>query len=81
MLTLIQGLIKEANPRAIVATFKEVNGEPNFEEDTLPGKWYRVYPKTAKDVFFLSMLDHRRDKFAPASGCGVLIHPRCLMVP
>lgn len=80
MLTIHLNAIKETRPRAIVATFKIVNGDPNFTEDDLPGDWYRVFPATGRDVRFLQYLEHRVDKFAPASGGGVLVHPRALTV-
>ncbi len=80
MLTLNLNAIRERRPRAIVATYKVVNGEPNFDEDDLPGDWFRVFPATGRDVQFLQMLEHRVDKFAPATGGGVLVHPRALTV-
>ena len=80
MLTLHLNAIKENRPRAIVAVFKVVNGEPNFSEDDIPGDWYRVFLATPRDVQFLQMLEHRVDKFAPATGGGVLVHPRALTV-
>ena len=78
MLTLHYNAQKERNPQAVVAMFKVPNGDPNFHEETIPGDWYRVFPTTCRDVEFLQMLDHRVDKFAPASGVGVFIHPRVL---
>ena len=80
MLTLHLNATTENTPRAIVATFKIPNGDPNFVEDSLPGEWLRVFPITPRDVRFLQMLEHRVDKFAPASGGGVLVHPRSLTV-
>ena len=80
MLTLHLNATTENTPRAVVAIYKILNGEPNFQEDHLSGDWYRVFPATARDVQFLQMLEHRVDKFAPASGGGVLVHPRVLTV-
>lgn len=80
MLTIHHNATKERSPRAIVATFKVQNGDPNFMEDNIPGDWYRVYPITCRDVQFLQLLEHRVDKFAPASGGGVLVHPRVLTI-
>lgn len=80
MLTIHLNAIKETRPRAVVAVFKVTNGDPNFQEDTLPGDWYRVFPSSGYDVRFLQCLEHRVDKFAPASGGGVLVHPRALTV-
>lgn len=80
MLTIHLNSQKEHRPRAVVATFKVPNGEPNFTEDALPGDWFRVFPISSRDVQFLQCLEHRVDKFAPASGGGVLVHPRVLTV-
>lgn len=80
MLTLHLNATTENTPRAVVANYKEPNGEPTFGESHLSGDWYRVFPVTARDVCFLQMLEHRVDKFAPASGGGVLVHPRSLTV-
>ena len=80
MLTLHLNAIKEVRPCAVVATYKVQNGDPNFQTDDLPGEWHRVFPVTARDVQFLQMLEHRVDKFAPATGGGVLVHPRALTV-
>lgn len=80
MLTLHLNALKEINPRAIISSSKVVNGCPVFKEDTLPGTWYRVFPATGKDVFFLMSLEQHLDKFAPAQGGGVLVHPRVLTV-
>jgi len=80
MLTINMNATKEFRPRAVVATYKVQNGDPNFQEDDLPGEWFRVFPATGRDVQFLQMLEHRVDKFAPATGGGVLVHPRALTV-
>jgi hypothetical protein len=80
MLTIYMNAVKEIRPRAVVATYKVQNGDPNFTEDDLPGEWFRVFPATSRDVQFIQMLEHRVDKFAPATGGGVLVHPRALTV-
>jgi len=80
MLTIHINATKETRPRAVVAVFKIPNGDPTFHEDDLPGDWYRVFPSSGRDVRFLQCLEHRVDKFAPATGGGVLVHPRVLTV-
>ncbi len=80
MLTIHMNAVKENRPRAVVASYKIANGDPNFEDDNLPGDWFRVFPATARDIRFLQLLEHRVDKFAPATGGGVLVHPRALTV-
>lgn len=39
------------------------------------GPLHRVCPQTARDVFGLQMLEHQREKFAPAEGSGILVTP------
>lgn len=80
MLTLHLNAHKETCPRAIVASYKIPNGDPSFREDSLAGDWFRVFPVSARDVQFLQLLEHHLDKFAPATGGGVLVHPRALTV-
>lgn len=80
MFTLNLNALHEPEPMAVHSTTKERNGDPKFEVVPLLGKWLRVFPQTARDVSFLRMLEHRVDKFAPASGVGVLISTRSLPV-
>ncbi len=81
MLTLHLNAIQEEFPRAVIEHGVTPRGEePKLMEDTLKGKWLRVFPKTGKDVSFLRMLQHRSDKFAPATGHGVLIRRDLLNV-
>lgn len=51
---------------------------PFFTSRPLKGNWVRVFPKTAKDVMFLKLLDHRVEKMAPAHGHGVLVRAELL---
>lgn len=81
MLTLHLNAIEEEFPRAVVEHGVTPQGEePKLLEDTLTGKWLRVFPKTGKDVSFIRLLVHRADKFAPAAGHGVLIRRDLLNV-
>ena len=45
---------------------------------TLKGPHVRVIPKTAREVLSLQMLEHRREKYAPARGNGVILTPEAL---
>ena len=56
---------------------KNINRE-SFEEKQLPGVWHRIHPDTSRDVMALRMLEHRREKFAPAHGNGVIISDAAL---
>lgn len=77
--TLHRHAIKEKAPRVIFpSTVKAPNGEDQLTEKTLLGSWLRVFPRTAKDVFFLQSVPHRVGKFAPADGGGVILDPSYL---
>ena len=78
MITLHLNATTEKNPRAIVPDCNERNGDLRFEEDNLSGKWFRVFPSTGDDVRFLQSIELHLDKFAPAVGGGVLLHPRAM---
>lgn len=43
-----------------------------FESKQIKGKYFRVHP-TTKDFGALCLMKHRYDKFAPATGNGVII--------
>ena len=60
------------SPRAIRRTSKP-HEEFHCEIVDLTGKWYRVFPSTAREVFFLQMLDKGINIAAPDSGNGVLV--------
>ena len=75
MLTLHLNAIKETCPMAIIASRKIVNGEQSFNEGQLEGDWFRVFPATGTDVYFIQNLEQHLDKYAPATGGGVLVHP------
>lgn len=78
MLTLHLNAMREKLPRVIVPV-ETPRGEPQqFDIDSLAGSWLRVFPQTGKDVQFLQMLEHHVEKYAPATGKGVIIQTRCL---
>jgi hypothetical protein len=51
----------------------------SFEGRPLAGTWWRVWPGSCREVSAIRMMDHRVDKFAPATGGGVLISNNALM--
>lgn len=58
------------DPEVIIA----VNVSPvRISTTTLKGTHVRVSPKNAREVMALQFLEHRRDKFAPASGNGIIL--------
>jgi len=58
---------------AVVRAVRAGKTEPETDVCEIPGKWWRVLPTDAREVFALRMLAHREEKFAPAKGHGVLI--------
>lgn len=77
-ITLILGHMKEIDPMVVIPKKALVNDEMKFPVEQIPGEWIRVFPQNAADVFFIQELRHRVEKFAPATGSGVIIDPRCL---
>lgn len=67
--------IKETNPEGLVP---DESIDHSFSSRPLKGSWYRLWPNTAKDVFYLRSLVHRVDKFAPSHGTGVLVRESAL---
>ena len=78
MLTLTHNAIAETNPLAIHTKVNALSGVVKFDEKPLEGLWYRVFPATGRDVFYLMGLELHLDKFAPATGGGVFVHPRAM---
>lgn len=72
--------LDEAQPEIIlpVNTVRPDGGTVvTFEPSRYTGerRLVRVFPSASRpwEVLFLSMLEHRRDKFAPAHGDGILV--------
>jgi len=85
--TLALTAIPEADPQVIwplpgrtesMNDWDAVSYERHPAIDNKREKLVRVFPSTPKDVFFLRMLQHRVDKFAPANGHGVLVKERLI---
>lgn len=72
-LTLFLNPKREDNPTAVCPVKATINDELEYPHKVLSGTWWRVMPSTGADHCFLSMLEHHRDKFAPAKGDGVLL--------
>ena len=77
--SLSKGALHETSPQAL-APSKEVKlmDTTNIISTKLPGKWLRVFPATAKEIFFLQAVAHQADKYAPAQGAGILVRPEVL---
>jgi len=66
----------ENNPSVIIPAVNQHTGL-TYESQQLLGKFTRVMP-TGSDHQALCMMVHREDKFAPASGNGVIIRNEIL---
>lgn len=69
---LFEERIKDINPKVIAVKYNQL-GNTTFEPEEKNGTFFRVIPNTLKEINALKMLEHRIDKFAPATGNGVLI--------
>ena len=63
---------KVTNPYLIAVNYNKL-GNPKFEAEQKEGVFFRVIPDGIKEINALKILEHRLDKFAPATGDGVLI--------
>jgi len=61
----------ERDPFVIVR--KESSHGYQFCIERLKGEFYRILPFGPKDIFAVSMMSHREDKFAPANGNGIIL--------
>lgn len=76
--TLPYTAIREKNPMAVMPDVNLHTGENTTQVDSLSGEWSRVFPQTARDVSFIQSLVMHIDRFAPATGHGVLVAARHL---
>ena len=60
------------NPEVIACNSNKV-GNSIFEGAEKSGVFYRVIPANMSEINALKILEHRIDKFAPATGEGVII--------
>jgi hypothetical protein len=61
----------ETNPRVIVR--KDMITGSQFVEHELKGQYYRILPFGENDIYAVSMMAHREDKWAPAKGNGIIL--------
>lgn len=78
MLTLHLNAVSEYAPHVIYPVEVPQGEPPQFKEEYLSGQWMRVFPRTGMDVQFLRNTEHHLDRFAPASGPGVILAARLL---
>lgn len=72
MTTLLQTAVHETDPQAILPKVS-YRSDDMTTVGTLPGRWLRVFPQTARDVAEVLRFEFHKDRFAPAEGHGVLI--------
>jgi hypothetical protein len=61
----------ETNPRVIIR--KDMITGSQFVEHELKGQYYRILPFGEKDIYAVSMMAHREDKWAPSRGNGIIL--------
>jgi hypothetical protein len=59
------------NPTVIVASRTQITDSVTTRQ--IAGTMHLVMPHSAREVLALQMLEHQKEKFAPAVGNGVLI--------
>jgi hypothetical protein len=63
---------RDDNP-SVILPVKVNHDSIKFEARGVKGYFFRVWPKTAKEIFMMRMLIHREEKFAPANGGGIIV--------
>jgi hypothetical protein len=63
---------KVKNPTVVVS-----KGDAYVTSQVL-GDFYLVYPTNSTEIGYLQLLDHQAEKFAPATGNGILIRTSTL---
>lgn len=78
MLTILNPVQIDQNPKIIVRISTPNSSNYNSEIRTHDQALARVYPKTGEDVGLIRMLRHGIDYFAPAVGDGLYVKPELL---
>ena len=78
MNVLFQTKIKEKKPVAMVRVQLPDINDFKFKRVELVGSFYRVVPKTGKEVGFLRCLQKNMDLFVPESGNGLLVSAKLI---
>ena len=66
----------EANPTVVYIRMRV--GKTTWETKEVKGSFHRVFPVDARENSALRMLQHHVEKFAPATGNGILITDEAL---
>lgn len=78
MNNLFENRVVEQNPKVLVRKDSSTKNEFSFVVQERVGKFFRVVPKTTRDVFFLKSLEKGYDYFTPAYGDGIIISAHVL---
>lgn len=69
--------VRVRNPEVIMPEDRR-ESSVSYTITTISGEFYRVTPKSPREIFAIQMLEHHRDKFAPAHGDGVILTSEAL---
>ena len=61
------------NPTVVLIDGVKLDGTPNHVTGIQIGSFSLVFPNNAREVLALQMMIHHVDKFAPATGGGVIV--------
>jgi len=75
---MFQNRVKEEEPTAMIRVQLPDINDFKFKKVALVGRFYRVVPKTGKEVAFLRCLQKNMDLFVPQSGNGLLVSARLI---
>ena len=78
MLTILNPVQIDKNPRIIVRTSLPSDDSYKSEVKEHKEPLARVHPKTAEDVALIRMMQHGVDYFAPGNGDGLYVRPELL---
>lgn len=68
---------KCAHPEVIMPETR-VSNTRSYTSTLLSGVFFRVCPKTSREILALQMLEHHKEKFAPTHGDGVIVTEEAL---
>jgi len=78
MKTLFKERRVETNPTVLVKKDHPLKNDFFFIRKKLVGTFFRVIPRTGKEVFFIQGLIKNSNVFTPETGNGLIISPSCL---
>ena len=68
----------EINPTVLIRENNKSKNDFTFYRKQLFGVYYRVTPKTSKEIFFIQGLAKNSVLFTPDVGDGLILAPSCL---